>query len=137
MLFPIAVDLSGKRKGFQAFVPDFKDCEVTGETIEEALKNAERAIYCKLEELSSLNGPIPKPNPLQYYLVDPKIKKGHMWFMTSIDMSLALGKAMNYNISVPKNLTQRIDAAVQNNERFKSRSSFLAEAAVLLLSTID
>ncbi|MNY69139.1 hypothetical protein D3C86_2070310 [compost metagenome] len=56
-----------------------------------------------------------------------------MWALVDFDVTPYLGKAVRFNATLPEHLLARIDAYVKNHPEQKSRSGFLAEAALQVL----
>ena len=56
-----------------------------------------------------------------------------VWALVDFDVTPYLGKAVRFNATLPEHLLARIDAYVKNHPEQKSRSGFLAEAALRVL----
>ncbi|HET7925874.1 MAG TPA: type II toxin-antitoxin system HicB family antitoxin, partial [Rhodanobacteraceae bacterium] len=50
MLFPIAIELGDAKHAYGVIVPDLPGCFSAGDTLEEAIANAEEAILLHLED---------------------------------------------------------------------------------------
>jgi hypothetical protein len=57
----------------------------------------------------------------------------HAWGVVDIDVTKYLGKAQKLNITLPGYLLNRIDEYVLHHPEEKSRSGFLASAALKVL----
>lgn len=137
MLFPVAVNVTEISVPYRAIVPDIEGCIAIGSSIEDAIENVKSYAYNRLAELAKTKKKIPNPSYMQDHLKNPEYAVGYIWVMIDIDMSLALGKPIKYNVSMSEHLTNRIDVAVKKNKNFKCRSSFLAEGAVMLLAQVE
>lgn len=137
MLFPVAINVTEISVPYRAIVPDIDGCTAFGSSIEEAIEQAKIVAQKKLAELAKTKKKIPNPTYMQDHLKNPDFSVGYIWVMIDIDMSLALGKPIKYNVSISEHLTNRIDVAVKKNKNFKCRSSFLAEGAVMLLAQVE
>ncbi len=137
MLFPVAINVTEISVPYRAIVPDIEGCTAFGSSIEDVIEKAKDVAQKRLAELAKTKQKIPNPTYMQDHLKNPEFAVGYIWVMIDIDMSLALGKPIKYNVSISEHLTNRIDVAVKKNKNFKCRSSFLAEGAVMLLSQVE
>lgn len=55
---------------------------------------------------------------------------GYTWALVEIDVTRLLGGSEKINVTLPKSLSDRIDRCVATHPEFKSRSDFLAQAAL-------
>lgn len=111
-------------------VPDIPGCFSAGEDLDNAIAMAREAIEGHLELLAQDQQEIPKARLVSVHAANPAYA-GCTWAL--IDISRYLGKAEKLNIMLPAYLLTRIDAYVQNHPEHKSRSGFLAEAALRIL----
>jgi hypothetical protein len=63
------------------------------------------------------------------YSQDAKYSEFTRWLAIDVDISNLTGKPKRININLPDTLLMRIDSFVENNEKYKDRSHFLAVAA--------
>jgi hypothetical protein len=63
------------------------------------------------------------------YSQDAKYSAFTRWLAIDVDISNLTGKPKRININLPDTLLMRIDSFVENNEKYKDRSHFLAVAA--------
>ena len=59
---------------------------------------------------------------------------GCTWTLVEVDILRLLGGAEKINVTLPKSLIDRIDRFVARHPAFKSRSGFLAQAALERIS---
>lgn len=128
MKYPLIIH-KDKDSSFGVTVPDIPGCFSAGDTLEEAMENAEEAIYGHLGILAENGEDIPKGSPIEDHLKKAK-KSGTIIAVVDIDSSKFLGKAKKINITLPEYLINRIDEAVANQEQYKSRSGFLGAATI-------
>ncbi len=113
-------------------VPDIPGCFSAGEDLDNAIAMAREAIEGHLELLAQDQQQIPKASLVSVHAANPAYA-GCTWALIDIDITRYLGKAEKLNITLPAYLLTRIDAYVQNHPEHKSRSGFLAEAALRIL----
>lgn len=117
---------------FGVSVPDVEGCFSYGDTLEEALINANKAISSHLEILAEDGVLAPEPKSVDEHFNNPDYA-GAMWGFIDVDTSAFLGKTEKATVTLPKLLITRIDAVVATGSA-KSRSAFLAESAAKELS---
>jgi len=135
MFFPVAIEMGNEEQAFGVVVPDLPGCFSAGDTLDEAIKNAQEVIAFHLEGLVEENEEIPTAKDLSAYINDPEYK-GFGWYLLDIDISKYMGKTEKVNVSLPSRLIHIIDELVAKDPKFKSRSSFLAAGAEKLLTTL-
>jgi len=129
MHYPIAVEVGDGHHAYSVAVPDLPGCFSAGDTFDEAVDNARDAIEGHLESLADHGDPIPSASAIEQHLADPDYA-GWVWAAVEIDMTPYLGKSHKVNVTLPDLLIKRIDNAVARHGEFKSRSGFLARAAL-------
>ena len=107
-------------------VPDFPGCSVAGDTFDEALANAKKAISKRLESMNAKEQAIPQPSSPEE--VTKKLKKGWVCYGIDIEPHQLLTKAKRINITVPEGVLHIIDQEAK--KRHQNRSAFLADAAL-------
>ena len=133
MWFPVAVEVGGKKTVYGVVVPDIPGCFSAGETFDEALANAREAVEIHLESLAEHCEPIPQASNIGAFLDDPDYA-GWVWAAVEVDVTPYLGKSHKVNVTLPDMLIKRIDETVSRHPDYKSRSGFLAQAALHELS---
>ena len=113
-------------------VPDLPGCFSAGETLEDALENAEEAVLTHVEGLLADDDPVPQPNTLE------KLKESTndpiaVWAIISVDFSKLSQKAKRVNITVPERLLSKIDSFAEKEG--ETRSGFLVSAAMEYMSS--
>lgn len=113
-------------------VPDVPGCFSAGETMGEALENVREALALHFEGLVADGAPLPQPREVDEHVSNPDFAGG-VWALVDFDVTPYLGKSVRFNATLPEHLLARIDAYVQTHPHQKSRSGFLAEAALRVL----
>jgi predicted RNase H-like HicB family nuclease len=127
MKYPIALH-KDKDSCYGVTVPDIPGCFSAGETIDEAISNAQEAIAAHLEILAEDEIFAPKPSRIETHLKN-KDYAGAIWAYADIDVSGFLGKTEKTTVTLPKLLIKKIDALVLAGQA-KNRSAFLADSAI-------
>lgn len=133
MFYPIAIEPGDDTHAFGVVVPDIPGCFSAGDSFEQALVNAREAIEFHLEGLCEDGQPIPQANPVQAHYSNPDFA-GWVWALVEVDITPYLGKSQKVNVTLPDVLIKRIDDTVARQPIYKSRSGFLAQAALHELS---
>ncbi|MFT0865305.1 type II toxin-antitoxin system HicB family antitoxin [Pseudomonas sp. CAM1A] len=132
MLFPIAILPGDDQHAWGVEVPDIPGCFSAGEDLDNAIAMAREAIEGHLELLAQDQLEIPRASKVGVHAANPAYV-GCTWALIDIDITRYLGKAEKLNITLPAYLLTRIDSYVQSHPEHKSRSGFLAEAALRIL----
>jgi predicted RNase H-like HicB family nuclease len=127
MRYPIAIELGDKRHAYGVVVPDLPGCFSAGDTLEEALSNAQEAILLHLDGLLDDKKPIPKPSALAS-LQRKRAFRGWTWAVVDVDLSELGDKAARINIILPQRILRAVDAHARRSG--ETRSGFLARAAL-------
>ncbi|NNB30536.1 type II toxin-antitoxin system HicB family antitoxin [Pseudomonas fragi] len=132
MLYPIAIRPGDEQHAWGVEVPDIPGCFSAGENLDDAMAMAREAIEGHLEILAEDCSRIPVATPVSAHVSNPEYE-GCIWALVDIDITRYLGKAEKLNITLPANLLNRIDEYVKHHPEQKSRSGFLASAALKVL----
>lgn len=132
MLYPVVIHQEGD-SAYGVTVPDLPGCFSAGDTLEEAIGNVAEAIDLQLESMVEEGEDIPHASRLDE-LTHKEEYSGGVWFIIDVDLTKYMGQVDRLNITLPHLLVTRIDKVVSENKLFKSRSQFLSEAALRLLS---
>ena len=135
MFYPIAIEPGDETHAFGVVVPDIPGCFSAGDSFEQAVVNAREAIEGHLEVLCEDGLEIPQARDMQAYLGDPDYA-GWVWALVEVDITPYLGKSQKVNVTLPEALVKRIDDLVARQPVYKTRSGFLAQAALHELSKI-
>jgi predicted RNase H-like HicB family nuclease len=127
MRYPIAIEIGDKRHAYGVVVPDLPGCFSAGDTLEEALSNAQEAILLHLEGLLDDKRAIPEPSPLAS-LHRKRAYKAWTWAVVDVDLSELGDKAARINITLPQRILRAVDAHARRSG--ETRSGFLARAAL-------
>lgn len=127
MRYPIVIEPGDAKHADGVVVPDLPGCFSAGDTLEEAIENAEEAILLHLEALVEAGHAPPEPAGMETHRTSPDYA-GWIWAVVDVDLSKLARKAKRINITIPEQVLAMIDeTAVREGE---SRSGFLARAAL-------
>ncbi len=130
MKYPVAIH-KDQNSCFGVSVPDVPGCFSAGETVDEALKNAQEAISDHLEILAEDGAIAPVPSDIDKHYANPDYV-GATWAYVDVDVTAYLGGTEKATVTLPKLLIKKIDAAVAAGGA-KSRSAFIADSALKAL----
>ena len=127
MRYPIAIETGSNDSAFGVVVPDLPGCFSAGDTLDEALANAQEAIAAWVEaELDAGRG-IPPASELGT-LQGRRIYKGWAWAIAEVDPARFDDTIERINITLPRRVLSKLDAAAK--AAGESRSGYIARLAV-------
>ncbi len=126
MRYPVYLE-KDKDSDYGVTVPDLPGCFSAGETIEEALENAEEAILTHVEGMFMDNETIPIPSLIED-LKKRNSLKNVIWSVVTIDIGKLSKVVKRINVTIPENILTKIDTYAEKEG--ESRSGFLASAAM-------
>jgi predicted RNase H-like HicB family nuclease len=129
MRFPIAIEGGDDNTAFGVVFPDVDGCFSAGDTLDEAIANAKEALDGYLELCFDVNDPVPVAKSIHEHRKNP-LFKDCVWAVIDVDISAYFGKSKKVNVTLPELLIQQIDDVAASNPSYKTRSGFLAKAAM-------
>lgn len=129
MLYPIVIEPGDADHAFGVVVPDIPGCFSAGDTFEDAVIQAREAIEGHLELLCEDGLEIPQATDVQTHMSKSDYA-GWVWALVEVDITPFLGNSQKVNVTLPEVLIKRIDDTVARQPNYKSRSGFLAQAAL-------
>ncbi|APS28341.1 MULTISPECIES: type II toxin-antitoxin system HicB family antitoxin [Pectobacterium] len=134
MFYPIAIEAGDDTHAYGVTVPDLPGCFSAGDTLDDAIANAKEAITGHIELLIEMGQDIPTVSSVGQLAKNSEYA-GYTWAVVDIDVTRLMGGSEKINVTLPKSLIDRIDRCVASNPEFKSRSGFLAQAALERISS--
>lgn len=127
MRYPIVIEPGDDTTAFGVIVPDLPGCFSAGDTLDEAIGNAEEAAAAWIDAALDAGQAIPPPSTLAVVRASQEYVG---WTVAVIDVDPALldDTIERVNISVPRRVLRRIDAKAR--ERGETRSSYIANMAI-------
>lgn len=127
MRYPIAIELGDKDHAYGVAVPDLPGCFSAGDTLDEAITNAQEAVLLYLEDATDAGKAPPAASTLEA-LRKRKDWRGWTWGVVDVDLAKLSTKATRVNITLPDRLLDTIDRYAKASG--ETRSGFLARAAI-------
>jgi len=133
MRYPVFIEYGDDKTAHGMHIPDIPGASTAGDTLEETWQAAIEVCHIQLEALAAEGAAIPYPSPIEQHKDNPDYS-GMGIAMLDIDITPYLGKTEKINATLPAFIIRRIDEYVLKRG-IKSRSAFLAEAALDKLAT--
>jgi len=132
MYLPIAIH-KDPNSSYGVAIPDVVGCFSGGTTIEEAMENAQKAVYAHLAAAEAVGIPFEvKASSVQELMEkEPKAYAGAMWAYIRIDLAEMNSKTARINVSANSQAIERIDNYLKN--RPENRSEFLIQSALAII----
>ena len=127
MRYPIAIELGDDEHAFGVVVPDLPGCFSAGDTLDEAMTNAEEAVVLWIEAALDQNREIPAPSLVARWADDPDYS-GWTFAVVTVDPSALDETIERVNITLPRRVLHRLDRRAQAEG--ESRSGFIARLAI-------
>ncbi len=127
MRYPIVIEPGSNKTAFGVVVPDMPGCFSAGDTLEEAISNAEIAAAAWIDTQMDRGLNIPHPSELSELQKDPKYAKW-IWAVISIDPALLDDHVERVNITLPRRVLKRLDDAAKAVG--ETRSGYIAQLAL-------
>ena len=127
MRYPIAIEPGNDTTAFGVVVPDLPGCFSAGETLDEALANAEEAIDLWIETALDHGWEIPVPSTVARVASDPDYA-GWTFAVANVDPAALDDTIERVNITLPRRVLHRLDQRAK--AAGESRSGFIAKLAL-------
>lgn len=128
MHYPIVIEPGTPTTAWGVVVPDLPGCFSAGDTMEDALIQAEEAITAWIEATLDAGQPIPKPSNIAALRADHAELEGWLWAVVKVDPALLDDTLERVNISLPRRVLLRLDALAR--DAGETRSGFIARMAL-------
>ena len=128
MRFPITIESGTDTSAWGVVVPDLPGCFSTGDTLEEAMIQAEDAITGWIEAAIDDGQNIPAPSRIETLRVSHPEFNGWLWALVKVDPAMLDDTFERVNISLPRRVLHRLDARARSAG--ETRSGFIARMAV-------
>lgn len=132
MKFPVVLH-KDPDSDYGVIIPDVGGCFSAGETVAQALDNVKEALALHYEGLVADGDQLPQVHEIDQHFQNPDYAGG-IWAVVEFDVTPYFGKSVRFNATLPEQLLERIDQTVRRDQRYSSRSGFLAAAALRELS---
>ena len=108
MRYPVALEPGTHTEAFGVVVPDLAGCFSAGDTMDEALTNAEEAITAWIEAALDSGLEIPQPSDIDALRKTHKAYKSWVWALIQVDPSVLDDTLERVNISLPRRILHRL-----------------------------
>ncbi len=127
MHYPILIESGGKTTAFGVAIPDLPGCFSAGDTLDEAMRNAEEAAAAWIDAALDAGEAIPPASSLDEAAVRPEYRG---WSVGLISLSPALwdDAVERVNVSLPRRVLKRLDA--QAAAAGETRSGYIAKLSL-------
>lgn len=124
MKYPVVIH-KDQNSDYGVSFPDLQGCFSAGETIEEALTNAQEAAECHIEGMLLDSEPLPVATTIERHMDNPDFKDG-IWALVEVDLSRLSLKSKRVNITMPERLLNSLDYFAKKHG--ETRSGLLTQA---------
>ena len=128
MRYPIAIEPGAEHSAWGVVVPDLPGCFSAGDTMEQAMVQAEEAVTAWIEATLDAGQDIPKPSSLDDLRAAHPELAGWLWALVKVDPAMLDSTLERVNISLPRRVLHRLDALARNAG--ETRSGFIARMAI-------
>jgi predicted RNase H-like HicB family nuclease len=125
--YPIAIEPGDENTAFGVVVPDLPGCFSAGDTMDEAIANAEEAINVWIEAALDQGAEIPAPSPVARWANDAEYS-GWVFGVIKVDPAALDETIERVNITIPKRVLYRLDQKAKSSG--ESRSGYIARLAL-------
>jgi predicted RNase H-like HicB family nuclease len=127
--YNVAIEPGTETTAFGVVVPDLPGCFSAGDTLDEAMSNAEEAITGWIDAALDAGEAIPTPSSLDNLRHNPDFA-GWIFAVVQIDPATLDDKVDRVNITLPRRVLSRLDALAK--AKGESRSGFIAQMTMRL-----
>jgi predicted RNase H-like HicB family nuclease len=128
MRYPIAIEPGTATTAWGVLVPDLPGCFSAGDTMEEAMVQAEDAVTAWIEATLDAGEDIPRPSHIDDLRAAHPELAGWLWALVKVDPSMLDDTLERVNISLPRRVLHRLDALARHAG--ETRSGFIARMAL-------
>jgi predicted RNase H-like HicB family nuclease len=128
MRYPIAIEPGTDATAWGVVVPDLPGCFSAGDTMEEALIQAEEAVTAWIETILDGGQAVPQPSAIDALRAAHPEFEGWLWGLVKIDPAMLDNTLERVNISLPRRVLHRLDARARRTG--ETRSGFIARMAI-------
>lgn len=127
MRYPIAIEPGTETTAFGVVVPDLPGCFSAGDTLDEAMAEAEEAAAAWVDAALDAGDPIPPPSTLEAVRAMSDYA-GWVFAVVTVEPALLDDTIERVNITLPRRVLQRLDALAR--AAGKSRSGYIAQVTL-------
>ena len=127
MRYPVAIEIGDETAAYGVVVPDLPGCFSAGDSLDEAIANAEEAAVAWIEAELDAGRDIPAASSLEAVRANPDYL-GWSFGVISVDPAALDTTSERVNIILPRRVLLRLDTLAKANG--ESRSGYIAHLAM-------
>jgi predicted RNase H-like HicB family nuclease len=127
MRYPIAIEPASDGTAYGVAIPDLPGCFSAGDTLDEALDNAEQAAILWIDAALDAGQVIPKPSSMDAIRNDAAYV-GWLFGLVTVDPAQLDDTIERVNITLPRRVLHRLDTKAR--EAGETRSGYIARMAI-------
>lgn len=128
MRYAIAIEPGDADTAWGVVVPDLPGCFSAGDTLDEALVQAEEAVVAWIEAALDAGEVIPAPSTLDALKARHPEFDGWLWALVKVDPAMLDDTLERVNISLPRRVLRRLDQLAWHAG--ETRSGYIARMAI-------
>ena len=128
MRYAIAIEPGDDTHAFGVVVPDLPGCFSAGDSLDEALTNAEDAILGWIEIMLDRGDEIPQPSTLDVLRAAHPEYRDWVWAVVTVDPAALDDTVERVNITIPRRVLRRLDARAK--AAGETRSGYIAKMSL-------
>ncbi len=128
MRYPVVIEPGNDESAYGVVVPDLPGCFSAGDSLDEALVQAQQAVGAWIDAALDAGTDIPAPTPLEVLRARHKAWKHWVWALVEVDPAALDDTPERVNISLPRRVLRRLDNLARRHG--ETRSGFIARMAL-------
>lgn len=128
MRYPIVIEPGSDTAAWGVVVPDLPGCFSAGDTLEDAMIQAEDAVTGWIETAIDAGHEVPAPSHIEALRKMHPEFNGWLWALVKVDPAMLDDTVERVNISLPRRVLKRLDDRARSAG--ETRSGFIARIAV-------
>ena len=128
MRYPVAIEIGDETHAFGVVVPDLPGCFSAGDSLDEALINAEEAVTAWIDAMLDDDQPIPQPSTVDMLRAQSPEMADWVWAVVNVDPARLDDQIARINITLPRRVLARLDASARSAG--ETRSGYIARLAL-------
>lgn len=127
MRYPIAIEVGTDTSAYGVVVPDLPGCFSAGDTLDEAIANAEEAAAAWIDAMLDAGAAIPAPSSIEVVRACPDYA-GWIFGVVAVDPAALDSTTERVNITLPRRVLFRLDALAR--AAGETRSGYIAHLTI-------
>lgn len=134
MRYSVVIERGSETTAFGVIFPDLPGCFSAGDTLDEAISNAEEAAAAWIDATLDAGDAVPPPSTLDAFQNNPDYQGWTIGFVT-INPAILDDRVERANISLPRRVLERLDALAKASS--ESRSGMIVAMTLQTKLTSD